>query len=44
MNMSDVMYEVGYTDTKTFREVSKKITGLTPVGYYNKYSRQPVLD
>lgn len=40
MNVSEVMYEVGYTDTKTFRDVFKKITGLTPVDYRNKYNRQ----
>lgn len=44
MNVSEVMYEVGYTDTKTFRDVFKKITGLTPVDYRNKYNKQVVLD
>jgi transcriptional regulator GlxA family with amidase domain len=38
-NVSDVMYDVGYTDTKTFRDVFKKITGLTPIDYKNKYSK-----
>jgi transcriptional regulator GlxA family with amidase domain len=37
-NISEVMYEVGYTDTKAFRSVFKKITGLTPVEYRNKYN------
>ncbi|HVI45388.1 MAG TPA: helix-turn-helix domain-containing protein [Chitinophaga sp.] len=37
-NVSEVMYEVGYTDTQTFREVFKKLTGLTPVEYRNKYN------
>ncbi len=36
-NISEVMFDVGYTDTKAFREVFKKITGLTPVEYRNKY-------
>ncbi len=27
------MYDVGYTDTRTFRDVFKKITGLTPIEY-----------
>ncbi|SDH25139.1 Transcriptional regulator GlxA family, contains an amidase domain and an AraC-type DNA-binding HTH domain [Dyadobacter soli] len=44
MNVSEVMYEVGYTDTKTFRDVFKKITGLTPVDYRNKYSRRELLE
>jgi transcriptional regulator GlxA family with amidase domain len=37
-NVSEIMYEVGYTDTQTFRKVFKKITGLTPVEYRNKYN------
>ncbi|MCB0427459.1 MAG: helix-turn-helix domain-containing protein [Mangrovimonas sp.] len=36
-NISEVMFEVGYTDTKAFRNVFKKITGLTPIEYRNKY-------
>jgi transcriptional regulator GlxA family with amidase domain len=40
--VSEVMYEVGYTDTKAFREVFKKITGLSPVDYRNKYSKVAV--
>lgn len=39
-NVAEVMYEVGYTDTKAFRDVFKKITGLTPVEYRNKYNKQ----
>ena len=38
-NISEVMYDVGYTDTKAFRTVFKKITGLTPVAYRNKYNK-----
>lgn len=41
-NISEVMYDVGYTDTKAFRTVFKKITGLTPLEYRNKYSKQVV--
>ena len=36
-NISEVMYDVGYNDTKAFRTVFKKITGLTPVEYRNKF-------
>lgn len=36
-NVAEVMFDVGYTDTKAFRNVFKKITGLTPVEYRNKY-------
>ena len=38
-NISEVMFDVGYTDTKAFRTVFKKITGLTPIEYRNKYSK-----
>ncbi len=38
-NVSEVMYDVGYTDTKTFRDVFKKVTGLTPIEYRNKYQK-----
>jgi transcriptional regulator GlxA family with amidase domain len=38
-NISEVMYDVGYTDSKAFRSVFKKITGLTPVEYRNKYNK-----
>ncbi len=38
-NINEVMYDVGYTDTKAFRSVFKKITGLTPVEYRNKYHK-----
>lgn len=37
-NINEVMYDVGYTDTKAFRTVFKKITGLNPVAYRNKYN------
>lgn len=39
-NIAEVMYDVGYTDTKAFRDVFKKITGLTPIEYRNKYNKQ----
>jgi len=39
-NVNEVMYKVGYTDTKAFRTVFKKITGLTPIEYRNKYNKQ----
>jgi transcriptional regulator GlxA family with amidase domain len=41
-NISEVMYDVGYTDTKAFRTIFKKITGLTPVEYRNKYNKMQV--
>ncbi len=36
--VAEVMYDVGYTDTKAFRTTFKKITGLSPVDYRNKYA------
>ena len=42
-NISEVMYDVGYTDTKAFRDLFKKVTGLTPIEYRNKYNKQVVL-
>lgn len=39
-NVNEVMYKVGYTDTKAFRTTFKKITGLSPVQYRNKYNRE----
>jgi transcriptional regulator GlxA family with amidase domain len=42
-NVNEVMYKVGYTDTKAFRNTFRKITGLSPVEYRNKYKRETVL-
>jgi len=39
-NIAEVMYEVGYYDTKAFRTVFKKITGLSPIDYRNKYNKE----
>lgn len=38
-NVNDVMYDVGYTDTKAFRDVFRKITGMSPIDYRNRYNR-----
>jgi transcriptional regulator GlxA family with amidase domain len=37
--ITDIMYEVGYSDTKTFRTSFKMVTGLLPKEYRNKYNR-----
>ncbi|WP_018343759.1 GlxA family transcriptional regulator [Cytophaga aurantiaca] len=34
----EVMQDVGYADDKAFREVFKKITGLSPLEYKSKYA------
>lgn len=43
-NISEVMLDVGYTDTKAFRTIFRKITGLTPVEYRNKYNKQVLVN
>lgn len=40
--VNEVMFDVGYTDTKSFRDVFKKITGISPVVYRNKYNKEVV--
>ena len=37
-NVNEVMYDVGYSDSKAFRTIFKKITGLSPIEYKNKYN------
>jgi transcriptional regulator GlxA family with amidase domain len=39
----EVMNEVGYSDDKAFREVFKKIAGLSPLDYRAKYNKEVVL-
>ena len=39
-NVTEVMYKVGYSDTKAFRTTFKKITGLSPIQYRTKYNRE----
>ena len=42
-NINEVMYEVGYSDTKAFRTVFKRITGLSPIEYRTKYNREVLM-
>lgn len=37
--INEVMYQVGYSDQKAFREVFRKITGLSPLEYRNRYNK-----
>lgn len=39
-NVNEIMYSVGYSDTKAFRTLFKKLTGVSPVAYRDKYSRR----
>jgi len=39
-NINEVMYDVGYADVKAFRSTFRKITGLSPIAYKNKYNKE----
>lgn len=41
--INEVMYEVGYADVKAFREVFRKITGMSPLEYRNKYNKEAIV-
>lgn len=41
-NINEVMYDVGYNDVKSFRGTFKKITGISPVQYRNKFQRENI--
>lgn len=41
--INEVMYDVGYTDVKAFREVFRKITGMSPLAYKAKYYKEIIL-
>ena len=42
-SISNVMYDVGYNDQKSFRNTFRKYTGLTPLDYRKKYNREASL-
>ncbi|GAA0544508.1 GlxA family transcriptional regulator [Chitinophaga japonensis] len=41
--VNEVMYEVGYSDVKAFREVFRKITGMSPLEYRSRYNKEAVV-
>jgi transcriptional regulator GlxA family with amidase domain len=41
--INEVMYEVGYSDIKAFREVFRKITGMSPLTYRSKYNKEAAI-
>jgi len=41
--INEVMYDVGYSDVKAFREVFRKITGMSPLEYRGKYNKEAVV-
>jgi len=42
--VNEVMYDVGYSNIKAFRDVFKKITSMSPVDYRNKYNKAESLN
>jgi transcriptional regulator GlxA family with amidase domain len=42
--IAEVMYDVGYSDAKAFREVFRKITGMLPLEYRRKYNRDAMVN
>lgn len=42
--INEIMYEVGYADVKAFREVFRKITGMSPLDYKARYNKNSALD
>jgi len=41
--INEVMYDVGYSDVKAFREVFRKITGMSPLEYRGKYNKEAAI-
>ncbi|HTP57605.1 MAG TPA: helix-turn-helix domain-containing protein, partial [Spirochaetia bacterium] len=41
-NVNEVMYEAGYSDTKAFREVFRKVAGMPPLDYRLRYNRSAI--
>jgi transcriptional regulator GlxA family with amidase domain len=41
--INEVMYDVGYSDVKAFREVFRKVTGMSPLEYRRRYNKEAVV-
>jgi len=41
--VNEVMSEVGYSDVKAFRDVFRKITGISPLEYRSKYNKEAIV-
>ena len=41
--INEIMYEVGYSDVKAFREVFRKITGMSPLAYRARYNKEALV-
>lgn len=42
-SINEVMYDVGYSDVKAFREVFRKITGMSPLEYRESYNKDALV-
>jgi transcriptional regulator GlxA family with amidase domain len=43
LNVNQVMYESGYNDDKSFRNIFRRYSGLSPLEYRKKYNREMAL-
>jgi transcriptional regulator GlxA family with amidase domain len=41
-SINEVMVNIGYSDTQTFRSIFKRITGVTPIEYKSKFTKKLV--
>lgn len=41
--INEVMYEVGYSNMRAFREAFRKVTGISPLEYRARYNKEGVL-
>jgi len=41
--INEIMYAVGYSDVKAFREVFRKITGMSPLDYKHRYNKEALI-
>lgn len=39
-SITEVMFDIGYSDPKAFRNTFRRIAGLTPIEYRNKYNKE----
>ena len=41
--INEVMYDVGYSDVKAFREIFRRLTGMSPLEYRGRYNKEASL-
>lgn len=41
--VNEVMYEVGYSDAKSFRDIFRRLTGMSPLEYRSRYNKEAVI-